>query len=599
MPRPVAGDDDEPARPLSNKQLIIIVSVLTTDAMNMSMMFSYVGLLVAHIGQGLSKSTAGYASGLLLGIFQGSQVLVLKHWGHLSDRMGRRPVLLFGMFCSVIVAVAFGFCSNLWMAMMLRFIHGLVTVGGATMKTVITEITDAKSAAKGFSWMSMARAVGTMVGPSVGGFLYDPNSSAFVKLVMGSDYHSDLFETYPALLPSMVLGVYGSVVWIVAFFNIPESNVNAQPVGVVLGEIAASLRRKLCCERPISPVDEDDRVVDASGKSSPGDLVTNAPSANTGVEDAQVSNNTGKHLSSDESSKLTSSDDELITIMDQVDAPAVEAAIGELQRYRFENCVDGHLEEIHARVGEEEMKRKMGAVVLEEDAQVVQDANNELNSHPKVSYSDMASHPALKYVMPVYMIVCSYNVCTNEIFPLYAIAYRSDGGLEFTSSLVGICFMINAAVSFIANTQFSKVTARVPLLTLFRMLMLGAGSSLFLLSFLSYINNTTLEVLLFIPISIVRSTCATWAFSICMMLVANVAPKKHLGAFMSMSHACGAIARCVSPIIASPLFAWSITGNHVFPFNHHLVFIVLALECLLSYILSARVSEAQVGRRFK
>eukprot|EP00658_Telonema_sp_P-2_P063560 TRINITY_DN52315_c0_g1_i1.p1 TRINITY_DN52315_c0_g1~~TRINITY_DN52315_c0_g1_i1.p1 ORF type:complete len:237 (-),score=23.12 TRINITY_DN52315_c0_g1_i1:164-874(-) len=204
-----------------------------------------------------------------------------------------------------------------------------------------------------------------------------------------------------------------------------------------------------------------------------------------------------------------------------------------------------------------------------------------------------------KYVMPVYMIVCSYNVCTNEVFPLYAIAYRIDGGLEFTSSLVGVCFMINAFVSFFANMQFSRIAARVPLLTLFRVLVVCAGISLFLLSFLTYLNNTTWELIMFIPLSVVRSTCSTWAFSICMMLVANVSPKKHLGAFMSMSHACGAIARCISPIVASPLFAWSISGSHIFPFNHHLVFLVLLLECLLSFYLSTKVSESQVGRRFK
>ena len=228
-----------------------------------------------------------------------------------------------------------------------------------------------------------------------------------------------------------------------------------------------------------------------------------------------------------------------------------------------------------------------------------QSANDTLNLKTALSYRDVLSHPVLRFVLPMYMIVCSYNICFNEVFPLYAIAFRSDGGLEFTSTLVGVSFMINAIVSFIANSAFSSFSHKFPLLYLWRAFMVGAGLSMFSVGFLGYVKNTSWELALLVPISIIRTSCSTWAFSICMMSVANVAPKKHLGVIVSMSHACGAAARCITPILASPVFAWSISGDHPFPFDNHLVFTLLLGECLFCFYMSTKVSEKQIATRFK
>lgn len=79
---------------------------------------------------------AGYlASGYFIGNFIGSFA-----WGWISDRVGRRPVLLFGVAVTISCELLFGFSQNFAWAIIARFFWGLLNGNIGVAKTYISEV---------------------------------------------------------------------------------------------------------------------------------------------------------------------------------------------------------------------------------------------------------------------------------------------------------------------------------------------------------------------------------------------------------------------------------------------------------------------------
>lgn len=79
---------------------------------------------------------AGYlASAYFIGNFIGSFA-----WGWISDRVGRRPVLLFGVAVTISCELLFGFSQNFTWAIVARFLWGLLNGNIGVVKTYISEV---------------------------------------------------------------------------------------------------------------------------------------------------------------------------------------------------------------------------------------------------------------------------------------------------------------------------------------------------------------------------------------------------------------------------------------------------------------------------
>ncbi|MCA8867076.1 MAG: multidrug effflux MFS transporter [Rhodobacteraceae bacterium] len=91
--------------------------------------------------------------------------------GPLSDRFGRRPVILWGMAIFVIASAGCALADNIWIFLTFRMIQGAVIVGGALSRAVIRDMFETKEAASRMAYVSMAMAVAPMLGPMLGGIL--------------------------------------------------------------------------------------------------------------------------------------------------------------------------------------------------------------------------------------------------------------------------------------------------------------------------------------------------------------------------------------------------------------------------------------------
>jgi len=82
------------------------------------------------------------------------------HWGRLSDRIGRRPVIMTGLLGLTLSMISFGISKSLIGLIVSRAMAGALNGNTGVLKTIIAEITDETNIAKAYSYMPIVWFVG-------------------------------------------------------------------------------------------------------------------------------------------------------------------------------------------------------------------------------------------------------------------------------------------------------------------------------------------------------------------------------------------------------------------------------------------------------
>jgi DHA1 family tetracycline resistance protein-like MFS transporter len=109
--------------------------------------------------------------GLLVASYAAAQLVGAPILGRLSDRYGRRPVLLLSIFGTFVGFLVLGFARSLWMLFASRMLDGLTGGNISVAQAYITDVTDQKNRAKGLGLIGAAFGLGFIVGPAAGGAL--------------------------------------------------------------------------------------------------------------------------------------------------------------------------------------------------------------------------------------------------------------------------------------------------------------------------------------------------------------------------------------------------------------------------------------------
>ncbi|HEX8451200.1 MAG TPA: MFS transporter [Longimicrobium sp.] len=110
----------------------------------------------------------GLMVGVLVSAFSAAQLLSAPLWGRVSDRYGRRPALLVGLFASAIAYVVFAYAQSLTVLFLSRLVQG---AGGGTVGVVqayVADATEPQNRARSLGWLSAATNVGVTIGPLLG-----------------------------------------------------------------------------------------------------------------------------------------------------------------------------------------------------------------------------------------------------------------------------------------------------------------------------------------------------------------------------------------------------------------------------------------------
>jgi MFS family permease len=95
-------------------------------------------------------------------------------WGRLSDRIGRRPILLGTIFASGLGFAGLALAPNLWVALLIRLFTGLTTGNLSTIQSYIADITPPARRSGRIGLLGAAFALGYVAGPALGGLMAQP-----------------------------------------------------------------------------------------------------------------------------------------------------------------------------------------------------------------------------------------------------------------------------------------------------------------------------------------------------------------------------------------------------------------------------------------
>jgi MFS transporter, DHA1 family, tetracycline resistance protein len=130
------------------------------------------GILIPQLGiYGVKFHATPFEVGLLASSYSLMQLVAAPWLGRLSDRHGRRPVLLFSLIGSAAGFVLFAFAHSLPLLFLSRIIDGASGGNISTAQAYIADVTTPENRAKGMGLIGAAFGLGFVLGPAIGGFL--------------------------------------------------------------------------------------------------------------------------------------------------------------------------------------------------------------------------------------------------------------------------------------------------------------------------------------------------------------------------------------------------------------------------------------------
>lgn len=129
----------------------------------------YPQLIIELTGGDVSYAAA--TAGLLMAVFAAIQLFVAPVLGALSDRFGRRPVLLMACGGLAVNMAVNALAPNIWWLWATRILHAVTAATSAVAGAYIADVTKPEERAKAFGYMGAAFSFGFIIGPGIGGIL--------------------------------------------------------------------------------------------------------------------------------------------------------------------------------------------------------------------------------------------------------------------------------------------------------------------------------------------------------------------------------------------------------------------------------------------
>src|SRR6218665_1434329 len=153
-----------------NKALVVILAAVTLDAVGIGLIFPILPALLRDVGHMTEVATL---LGIMLALYSACQFLFSPVLGVLSDRFGRRPVLLVSLAGAAIDYLVMAFAPELWMLLVGRAIAGITSANMAVATAYITDISTEEERARRFGLFHAMFGIGFIIGPVLGGVLGD------------------------------------------------------------------------------------------------------------------------------------------------------------------------------------------------------------------------------------------------------------------------------------------------------------------------------------------------------------------------------------------------------------------------------------------
>lgn len=150
---------------MNNRKLITLFLIVFIDLLG----FSVILPLLPFYAETFNATPTQI--GLLVASYAAAQLVGAPILGRLSDRIGRKPVLVISLTGTFIGFLILGFANSLWMLFMSRILDGFTGGNISVAQAYITDVTDESNRAKGLGMLGAAFGLGFIIGPALGGIL--------------------------------------------------------------------------------------------------------------------------------------------------------------------------------------------------------------------------------------------------------------------------------------------------------------------------------------------------------------------------------------------------------------------------------------------
>src|SRR4051794_24632669 len=152
------------------RAVAVIYLTIVLDAVGIGLIFPILPSLLHDVTH--TDNVASYL-GVMTALYAAMQFVCAPVLGSLSDRLGRRPLLLVSLAGATINYVFLAFASDLWTLLLGRAIAGITSANVSVATAYITDISAEEERARRFGLLNAMFGLGFIVGPVLGGTLGD------------------------------------------------------------------------------------------------------------------------------------------------------------------------------------------------------------------------------------------------------------------------------------------------------------------------------------------------------------------------------------------------------------------------------------------
>ena len=520
-------DDD----PFPIREVATIAVINSVNSASYLMTYPFVSFMILEFYPGLKETEIGYYSGILEGSFHIGSIIGSICWGWFSDKYGRKPALILGLFGTILATIGFGFSPNFGSAIATRLLWGLLNGNVGVAKTALSEVCSDKHTAKAFSYIGLSNGVGRIFGPALGGLLSEPaRKYSWGKI--------ELFVTFPFLLPCLAAAGITVVTAIMTHFFLKET-----------------LTKKVHFQA-VASTDEKEEVEEEE-------------------EEEEMDNDDEKKRLHSKSNEVKDENNKVVEI--ESTTIKIEKEDGEEEEEEEATLLDSSSEENKKKAV---ITTPAGGINLPANTATsatssTSNNNNQANieESPLQSMLRLSRDEAVFSCILLYMGLGFIGLVSAELYPIYVINDKAHGGFDLDSSAIGLLAMsggpwmvvfqgliYHRLTKYFGLRRFSVIS-----LTLFSICLFTTPMQSFSLNFSKDIQWFVLYGHYGLT-TVIRVSCFTSSF----VFTANSAFPEDRGKVNGLGQATVSLARAVGPPLGTAIFAWSVSDiNRSFPFNYY------------------------------
>lgn len=552
----------------------------------------------AEGGHTPSEATVGRLTGLLAAVFCAAQLVTSYPWGIISDRVGRKPVMVIGNVSCVLGVLGFGLATSYRQAMAARAVGGALNAIILAEKAMLGEGVPRASQATAFGLLSLCWGLGTLAGPMIGGSLAAPCSSSLHVEALCRE--GSLLAVRPYFLPCLVAGILSAVATVMTLGWLDETLPSRRrQAGAVGGGTAADSSAARYQQVPATEEHGAPGLAGSGGGGGGGDvelggLAPLSPASSIDWQGDGSSGDSGKGRQGLSSSRVGGKGEEVRLRAFRGDSARMSVsgsgkmdptegqlgrgaggggAWGSMRPGRSGSSVSplSSLESMGSD-DEEELELGLGGATAKERAALL-DSPSSLAAggaaEPPVA-PDTAAVPDANLpwhkLKAVRLSLCGYGLIAflfnilDEVTPIFASAAVAQGGLGFSPSQLAPSLSFGGLVlvpwALLGYPPLSKKLGVVRVLRLglwhtAPLAILTPASSLFAGAQLPS------QALMFAALGF-KAIAATNAFTSCLILVNAAAPEGSLGKVNGVGQSIASLVRAAGPALGGLAWAWSL-----------------------------------------